>query len=113
MWFGLIFDTLLQFEHSRFPVIFMKVNGQWVPCVHNSSYSFIPILLKLYRCLDHALNVVACGLNLILRLIFDTFYNLNFVIFRALRKCIWFGCLCTLFSDYILNTKSNFTLFHS
>ena len=35
----------------------MKVNGQWVPCVHNSSYSFIPIPLALYRCLDHALKM--------------------------------------------------------
>ena len=35
----------------------MKVNGQWVPCVRNSSYSFIPILLKLYRCLNQALKI--------------------------------------------------------
>ena len=35
----------------------MKVNGQWVACVRNSSYSFIPILLKLYRCLNQALKI--------------------------------------------------------
>ena len=35
----------------------MKVNEQWVPCVRNSSYSLIPILLKLYRCCDHALKI--------------------------------------------------------
>ena len=35
----------------------MKVNGRWVPCASNSSYSYIPILLKLYRCLDHALKI--------------------------------------------------------
>ena len=35
----------------------MKVNGQWVPCVRNCSYSFIPILLKLYRCLNQALKI--------------------------------------------------------
>ena len=29
---------------------------KYVPCERNS-YSFIPILLKLYRCLDHALNI--------------------------------------------------------
>ena len=29
------------------------MNGQWVFCLHNS-YSLIQILLKLYRCLDHA-----------------------------------------------------------
>ena len=31
----------------------MKVNGQWVLCVHNSSYSSILILQKLYRILTH------------------------------------------------------------
>ena len=35
----------------------MKVNGQWIPCVCNSSYSFIPILLKLYICLYQALKI--------------------------------------------------------
>ena len=30
---------------------------EYVPCVRNSSYSFIPILLKLYRCLHHALKM--------------------------------------------------------
>ena len=42
----------------------MKVNGQWVPCMCNSSYSFIPILLKLYRCLDDA-SKIACALDII------------------------------------------------
>ena len=35
----------------------MKVNRHWVHCVHNSSYSFILILLKLDRCLEHALEM--------------------------------------------------------
>ena len=39
-------------------ILTMKVNGQWVPCVRNSSYSFIQILLKLYRCLDHPLKIL-------------------------------------------------------
>ena len=61
----------------------MKVKGQWVPCVRNSSYSFIPMLLKLYICLYQALKInYACGLDMILRLIFITFVrNLNLVIF--------------------------------
>ena len=33
------------------------MNEQWVHCVHNSSYSFIAILLKLYRCLNHDLKM--------------------------------------------------------
>ena len=36
-------------------ILAMKVNGQWIPCVHNSSYRFIPIPLNRDRCLDHAL----------------------------------------------------------
>ena len=35
----------------------MKVNGLWVPCVHKSSYSFSPILLKHKRSFDHALKM--------------------------------------------------------
>ena len=35
----------------------MKVNVQWAHCVYNFSYSFIPILLKFYRCLDHGLKM--------------------------------------------------------
>ena len=31
----------------------MKVNGQCVSCVRNSSYSFMPIHLKLYMCYGH------------------------------------------------------------
>ena len=35
----------------------MKVNGQWVPCVRNFSYSFMPIHLKLYMCYGHGLKM--------------------------------------------------------
>ena len=115
----------------------MKVNGQWVPCVRNSFYSFLPIHLKLYMCYGHGLKICmwfgynswiifvifpqfelshffghfsewiegtlcaqlllqlntvadivimlcryACGWDILLRLIFVTFfYNLNLVIF--------------------------------
>ena len=53
MWFGynpkINFDITLfsQSELSRFSgILTMKVNGQWVPCVRNSSYNFIPILMS-------------------------------------------------------------------
>ena len=36
----------------------MKVNGHWVPCVHNSLHSFIPILFKLYRSHDDDLKIL-------------------------------------------------------
>ena len=47
-----------------------------VPCVCNCSYSFVPILLKLFRCLDHAFKMY----------IFDG-YNpqINFDVFFAFR----------------------------
>ena len=35
----------------------MKVNRQWVPCVRSSSFCFIPVIFKLYGCLDHALKM--------------------------------------------------------
>ena len=53
-----------------FGIFTMKVNGQWVPCVRNSFYSFIPILLKLYRCCDHAMKICMWfGYNLFLSLL--------------------------------------------
>ena len=52
----------------------MKVNGQWVPCVRNFSYSLILILLKLYICCDHALKMcILFGYNL--RIIFIIFFS--------------------------------------
>ena len=48
-------QTLSQFDFSHFSGIL--VNGLREPCGHNSSYSLIPILLKLYRCCDHALKI--------------------------------------------------------
>ena len=35
----------------------MKVNGQWVPCVRNFSYSFVTSALKLYMCYGHGLKI--------------------------------------------------------
>ena len=61
----------------------MKANGQWVPCVRNSSYSFIPILLKLYRCLYQALKI-CMWFGYDTQIIFIAFArNLNLVIFRS------------------------------
>ena len=43
--------------NSIFGILTMKVNGQWVSCVRNSSYSFMLILLKLYLCYAHGLKI--------------------------------------------------------
>ena len=51
-------SLFLQFELSHFSgILTMKVNGQWVPCVRNSSYSFMPIHLKLYMYYGHGLKI--------------------------------------------------------
>ena len=62
----------------------MKVNGQWVPCVRNSSFSFMPIHLKLYMCYGHGLKICMWfGCNP--WIIFCHFFqNLNLVIFSGI-----------------------------
>ena len=56
---------------------------EYVYCVRNSSYSFTPILLKLYICFDHLLKIcIWFGYNP--QINFSHFFrNLNLVIFRA------------------------------
>ena len=64
VWLSVLLYVLLSVLTSFFPSVFhMKVQN---------SYSYISILLKLYRCLNHALNC-ACGLDIIIRLTFDIF----------------------------------------
>ena len=59
----------------------MQVNGWWLPCGRNSSYSFIPILLKLYRCLYDASKIcMYFGYNPQV----NVFRNLNLVVFQAI-----------------------------
>ena len=59
----------------------MKVNGQWVLCVRNSSYSFMPIYLKLY--MYYGLGLKICmWFGYIPWIIFcHFFHSLNLVIF--------------------------------
>ena len=54
----LLFFFFLQVELSHFSgIIYNNVNGQGIPCGRNSSYSFIPILLKLHLCFGHGLKI--------------------------------------------------------
>ena len=64
----------------------MKMNGQWLPCVRNSSYSFMPIHLKLYMCYGHGLKICMWfGCNSWIGLFFVIFFhNLNLVIFLGI-----------------------------
>ena len=74
----------------------MKVNGQWVPCVRNSSFSFISIVLKLYRCLDLPLKMCKWFEYNPQNNIYHLFRNLNLVIFLAF----------TLLSGYLVCATS-------
>ena len=55
----------------------------YVPCVRNSSYSFMPILSKLYRCFCHGLKI-CMWFGYYPEIIFCHFFrNSNLVIFYA------------------------------
>ena len=113
-----IFDTFSQFELRRVSgILTMEVAGQWVPCVRNSSYSLIPILLKLDRCLDRAvcfrckpqIDICHCFTYSIFRHYFD-YENIVLLKFyrcygQNLKICMWFGF--TIFLDYICVTKQS------
>ena len=77
----------LTFRHSVRPSVRPSFRPsvpllEYVPCVRNSSYSFIPILLKLHRCLDHALKI-CMWFGYYHQINFLHFFrNLNLVIFR-------------------------------
>ena len=80
MWFKynpqFILTLFSQFELSHF-------DNESEPCVRNFSYSFIPILFKLYRCLYHALEICR-RLRYNPQINFSHFFlNLNLVIFRV------------------------------
>ena len=77
----------------------IKVNGQWVPCVRNSSYSFIPSLLKLYSSLEHALKI---------RMWFG--YNLHFNFYHFFE--VWFSRFSGIYTKkvhvvwiYVIHSK--------
>ena len=73
VWLSVLLYVLLSVLTSFCPSVFhMKVQN---------SYSYISILLKLYRCLNHALNC-ACGLDIIIRLTFDIFSQFGALNFR-------------------------------
>ena len=77
----------LQFELSYFFAHFhneSEWDGYRVPCVRNSSNSFIPILLKLYRCCDHASKICMWfGYNPQINFC-HFFHNLNLVMFSGI-----------------------------
>ena len=61
-----------------------------VPCPLNSSHSFWPILLKLYRCFKDGLKICMCFFQNPVIIFYYFFRIFNLVIFRVLilQKCI-------------------------
>ena len=54
----IFFSLFLLCELSLFSVWnAIKVYRQWVPCGHNSSYSFPSVVLKLWRCFWHGMKM--------------------------------------------------------
>ena len=84
----------------------IKVYRQWVPCGRNSSYSFLPIVLKICRCFQHGMKMcmwfwyntliifshffcVPCGCN--------SSYSFALIVLKlcrcflhGMKMCMWF-----------------------
>ena len=56
------------------PCVRPSVSAHHHSCIGNSSYSFRPILLKLYRCFKDGLKICTYGFFRILKLFFITFF---------------------------------------
>ena len=113
-------SLVLYFELSNFSGKCID-SGYWVPFVCNSSYSFMAIFLKLYRCFCHGLKICMwfrynpqinfCHFFFILNLVIfqeselivgalsvqlcQQFYVILFetlpVLWHGLKMCMWFG----------------------
>ena len=99
-------SLFLQFELSHFSGIFtMKMNGQWLPCVRNISYSFMPIHLKLYMCYGHGLKICMwfeCKISLDYFLSFFSQFELSHF-FRHFSEWIE-GTLCAQLLQFNTDT---------
>ena len=65
MWFGYNPQIKCYYCFSRsWYYMCSCVYRWWVPCIRNSSYSFLPIFLSMYRCFGHDLKMcIWCGYN--------------------------------------------------
>ena len=52
----MLFFSLVEVSHFS-SIIFNKVNGHWILCWRNSSYSFIPFFSKLHWCFGYGLKI--------------------------------------------------------
>ena len=77
-------NHFFHFLHNFNLDIFCMIPSQkQVPCEHNSSSSFILILLKLHRYLNHGLKICMCFLQALEIIIFKFFTFLTETFFHA------------------------------
>ena len=76
----ILFCDFLLKQKKNLVIFSAEVNRYYVSCVCNFSYSFTPILLKLYRCLGYGLKMcILFGYNS--HIICITLKKMNLVIF--------------------------------
>ena len=89
---GVLCYTLRNFEcPSVRPSVCPSVSAHHHSCIGNSSYSFRPILLKLYRCFKDGLKICILFFQNPEIIFYHFFPIFNLDIFRALilQICIW------------------------
>ena len=86
VWIKSSFDLLWNLQVQ----LTFQMKIYWVPCGCNSSYSFPPIVLKLFRCFLHRTKICMWfGYNpLIIFFLLSCFVNLVFFRYELLSKCI-------------------------
>ena len=110
MWFGYNAQIIFCHFFRMLNLVFSSgiFTRCWVPCVRNSSYSFVPILLKLHRCYGHG-RKICMWFAYNPQIIF--FCMLNLVIFQAflLSKLIDSGYLVWIAQHLVKqsNTQNN------
>ena len=89
---GVLCYTLQNFECPSVPLsVRPSVSAHHHSCIGNSSYSFRPILLKLYRCFKDGLKICILFFQNPEIIFYHFFPIFNLDIFRALilQVCIW------------------------
>ena len=85
MWFGYNLQIIFcHFFRKLNLAIFRALSRKGIPCGRNSSYSFIPILLKLYWCFGHDLKICMWSRYNLQNIFCHFFRKLNLAIFQAL-----------------------------
>ena len=108
---GVLCYTLRNFECpsvrlSVRPSVRPSVSAHHHSCIGNSSYSFRPILLKLYRCFKDGLKICILFFQNPEIIFYHFFPIFNLDIFRALYYRYVYG-VCTLYRQLLLQFLAN------